>query len=90
MQYTQRNPLPIPPGGPYEPIKATIDSVFDWQYALRQANLLNLYEKGKTLAWNANDLDWSIDVDIERLVRQRVANGLGPMINSMLRPPVDL
>ena len=90
MQYTQRNPLPIPPGGPYEPLKATIDSVFDWQYALRQANLLNLYEKGKTLAWNANDLDWSIDVDIERLVRQRVANGLGPMINSMLRPPVDL
>src|SRR5205807_2275874 len=90
MQYTQRNPLPIPPGGPYEPIKATIDSVFDWQYALRQRNLLNLYEKGKTLAWNANDLDWSIDVDIERLVRQRVANGLAPMINSMLRPPVDL
>src|SRR5207245_7052305 len=86
MQYTQRNPLPMPPGGAYEPIKATIDSVFDWQYALRQQNLLNLYEEGKTLAWNANDLDWSIDVDIERLVRQRVANGLAPMINSMLRP----
>ena len=74
MQYTQRNPLPMPPGGAYEQITATIDSVFDWQYALRQRNLLNLYEKGKTLAWNANDLDWSTDVDIERLVRQRVAN----------------
>ena len=90
MEYAQRNPLPVPPGGAYEPIKATIDSVFDWQYALRQANLLNLYEKGKTLAWNANDLDWSTDVDIERLVRQRVANGLAPMINAMLSPPVHL
>src|SRR5439155_436873 len=90
MQYTQRNPLPVPPGGPYEPLKATIDSVFDWQYALRQGNLLNLYEKGKTLAWNANDLDWSIAVDIERLVRQRFANALGPMINSMVRRPVSL
>ena len=90
MEYAQRNPLPVPPGGAYEPIKATIDSVFDWQYALRKRNLLNLYEKGKTLAWNANDLDWSTDVDIERLVRQRVANGLAPMINSMLSPPVHL
>jgi hypothetical protein len=90
MQYTQRNPLPIPPGGAYESMKATIDSVFDWQYELRKQNLLNLYEKGKTLAWNANDLDWSIDVDIARLVRQRVANGLAPMMNSMLNPPVTL
>src|SRR5438876_2912775 len=90
MQYTQRNPLPVPPGGAYEPLKATIDNVFDWQYALRKQNLLNLYEKGKTLAWNANDLDWSTDVDIERLVRQRIANGLAPMINSMLSPPVEL
>ena len=90
MQYVQRNPLPMPPGGAYESMKATIDSVFDWQYELKKQNLLNLYEKGKTLAWNANDLDWSIDVDIERLVRQRIANGLAPMINSMLSPPVHL
>src|SRR5439155_515197 len=72
------------------PRRSEIDNVFDWQYALRKQNLLNLYEKGKTLAWNANDLDWSTDVDIERLVRQRIANGLAPMINSMLSPPVEL
>jgi hypothetical protein len=90
MQYTQRNPLPIPAGGAFEGIKATIDTVFDWQYELRKQNLLNLYEKGKTLAWNANDLDWSTDVDLERLVRQRVANGLAPMINTMLNPPTTL
>jgi hypothetical protein len=90
MQYTQNNPVPLPAGGAYEPLKATIDTVFDWQYALKKQNLLNLYEKGKTLAWNANDLDWSIDVNIERMIRERVANGMAPMMNAMLNPPVHL
>src|SRR5207253_2231061 len=81
MQYTQRNPLPVPPGGAYEPLKATIDNVFDWQYALRKQNLLNLYEKGKTLAWNANDLDWSTDVDIEKL---GVSYEVVPSLNRLL------
>ncbi|MGH7785324.1 MAG: ferritin-like domain-containing protein [Candidatus Binatia bacterium] len=90
MHYTQNNPLPLPSGGPFESLQATIDTVFDWQYELKKQNLLNLYEKGKTLAWNANDLDWSIDVNIERMVRQRVANGMAPMMNSMLNPPVHL
>src|SRR5215470_16025222 len=90
MQYTQRNPLPLPVGGPFESLNATIDTVFDWQYALRKQNLMNLYEKGKALAWNANDLDWSIDVDIARMVRERVANGMAPMMNAMLNPPVNL
>ena len=79
-----------PRAGAYESLKATIDTVFDWQYELKKQNLLNLYEKGKTLAWNANDLDWSIDVNIERMVRERVANGMAPMMNSLLNPPVPL
>jgi hypothetical protein len=90
MQYNQSNPLPLPAGGPFESLKATMDTVFDWQYALRKQNLLNLYEKGKTLAWNANDLDWSTDVNIERLVHERVANGVAPMMNALLNPPVAL
>jgi hypothetical protein len=90
MQYTQQNALPLPSGGASESIRATIDTVFDWQYALRRQNLLNLYEKGKTLAWNANDLDWSIEVNMERLVHERVANGLAPLMNSLLNPPVTL
>ena len=90
MQYTQHNPLPLPAGGPYESLNATIDTVFDWQYALRKQNLMNLYEKGKALAWKASDLDWSIDVNPERLVRERVANGMAPMMNALLSPPVTL
>jgi hypothetical protein len=90
MHYEQHNPLPLPSGGPFESVQATTDTVFDWQYELKKQNLLNLYEKGKTLAWNANDLDWSIDVNVERMVRERVANGLAPMMNSMLNPPLPL
>ena len=91
MQYVQRNPLPLAKGGPaYESVKATMETVFDWQYALEKQNLLNLYEKGKTLAWNANDLDWSIDVNIERMVKERVANGMSALMNTLLSPPKPL
>ena len=91
MQYTQRNPLPLPAGGPaFESVKATMETVFDWQYALEKQNLLSLYEKGKALAWNANDLDWSIDVNIERMVQERVANGMSALMNSLLSPPKPL
>ncbi|HUE38944.1 MAG TPA: ferritin-like domain-containing protein [Candidatus Binatia bacterium] len=90
MHYVQKNPLPVPPIGPYESLKATVDTVLDWQYELRRHNLLSLYEKGKTLAWNANDLDWSIDVDFERLMRERAANGAGAVINALMTPPIPL
>jgi hypothetical protein len=90
MNYDQRNPLPLPATGSYESVKATLETVFDWQYELRRRNLLALYEKGKTLAWNANDLDWSTEVDIARMVHDRVANGLAPMMNAMLNPPETL
>ena len=90
MQYQQHNPLPLPSRGAFESLNATIDTVFDWQYELKKQNLLNLYEKGKTLAWNANDLDWSTDVNLERLVRERVANGAAPLMNTLLSPPVPL
>ena len=91
MQYTQHNPLPLPKDGTvFESLKGTIDTVFDWKYALEKQGLLNLYEKGKTLAWNANDLDWSIDVNVERMVKQRVANGMPALMNSLLSPPKPL
>ena len=87
MQYEQRNPVPLPATGSYESVTATLETVFDWQYELRRQNLLSLYEKGKTLAWNANDLDCSTDVNLDRMISDRVANGLGPMMNTMLNPP---
>ncbi len=90
MQYVQHNPLPLPPGGPYESLRATVETVLDWQYELKRQNLLSLYEKGKSLAWNANDLDWTIDVDLERMMRERAANGAAQLINTLMRPPISL
>ncbi len=90
MEYTQRNPLPLPASGPLGAVSATIDTVFDWEYALRRQNLLALYEKGKALAWNASDLDWSVDVDVERMMAERAAAGAGSIVNSVMAPPKPL
>jgi hypothetical protein len=90
MEYVQHNPLPIPSSGAYESLNATVQTVLDWQYELKRQNLLALYEKGKTLAWNANDLDWSIDVDVERMMRERVANGAATLMNTLMSPPIHL
>jgi hypothetical protein len=90
MHYVQRNPLPQPPDGPFESLRATVDTVLDWQYELRRQNLLALYEKGKALTWNASDVDWSVDVDVERLMRERVASGAAELMNTLMSPPVAL
>ncbi len=90
MKYVQRNPIPVPEAGPSAAVRSTIDTVFDWEYALERENLLALYEKGKAQAWNAADLDWSADVDIERISLQRQQSGMGGMLNSVLNPPRQL
>mgnify|MGYP003344178004 CR=1 FL=1 len=44
------------------------DAAFTWDYQQSRAPLVKLYEKAKTSQWNATtDLDWSIDVDQEKL-----------------------
>jgi hypothetical protein len=90
VNYAQRNPVPLPRGEAAQAVRTTMDSIFDWEYALRRSELLALYEKGKAQSWNASDLDWSIDVDIERLTRQRQEAGMGGMLNQLLNPPRPL
>ncbi len=90
MDYAQRNPLPVPETGPIETIPVSMTSRFDWEYALRRQNLLALYEKGKANGWNATDLDWTIDVDLERLLAERIGVGSHEMFNQLLNPPHPL
>ena len=90
MKYEQRNPLPMPDSGSYHAVKGTIDTIFDWEYALEKQGLMALYEKGKELSWNATDLDWSTDVDIEKMMKDRQAMGMGGMLNNVLNPPKTL
>ncbi|HYY74453.1 MAG TPA: ferritin-like domain-containing protein [Solirubrobacterales bacterium] len=54
---------------------------------MRREALLDLYEKGKRLQWNAStDIDWSIDVDPERFPDFLSAE----VINTLLDPPRKL
>jgi hypothetical protein len=89
VKYVQKNPVPVPVTGAFGSVRTTLDAVFDWEYALKRQNLLALFEKGKALNWNASDLDWSIDVDMERTMRERTA-GAGEMMNQLLAPPRPL
>jgi len=90
MQYTQRNPVPLPEIGALESVPSSMDTIFDWEYGLKRQNLLNLYEKGKALSWNAADLDWSIDVDLEKISADRVAGGSNDVFEQLLDPPHKL
>jgi hypothetical protein len=87
MDYTQNNPIPVPETGAYQKVKGTIESVFDWEYALREKKLLHLYEKGKGLTWNASDLDWSTEVDMEKASHE---HGAADFINHVLKAPRTL
>jgi len=90
VKYQQKNPVPLPESGAFESVKTTMDSVFDWQYALERDDLLNLYEKGKALSWNASDLAWDTNVDIEAMSRGRQEAGMGGMLNEVMNPPRKL
>jgi hypothetical protein len=90
MHYPQNNPLPIPAIGEYQKVKGTLESVFDWHYELKRSKLLDLYEKGKANTWNATELAWDTEVDIEKMVSQRQMMGGGTMINQLLAPPRPL
>jgi hypothetical protein len=52
-------------------VPAQIDSSFTWDYERSRPALSKLYEKAKTSQWNVStDLDWSIDVDPERVASE--------------------
>ena len=57
-------------------VKADFDTVFTWDYERSRSALVRLYEKAKTSQWNAStDLDWSIDVDPEKVASELGAGG---------------
>jgi hypothetical protein len=57
-------------------VSADFDTVFTWDYERSRASLVKLYEKAKTSQWNATtDLDWSLDVDPEKVGQELGAGG---------------
>ena len=62
-------------------VKDNADAIFTWDYEKGARPALNkLYEKAKTAQWNGEtDLDWSIDVDPEKVVSViQGSNAAGP------------
>jgi len=53
-------------------VPSNYDTLFTWDYQKgERAKLDRLYEKAKVSMWNAQtDIDWSIDVDQEKLARE--------------------
>jgi hypothetical protein len=57
-------------------VASDIDAIFTWDYARSRPALIKLYEKAKTSQWNATtDLDWSIDVDPEKVASELGGGG---------------
>ncbi|MEO6952026.1 MAG: ferritin-like domain-containing protein [Polyangia bacterium] len=57
-------------GTPATAMPIAHDVVFDWSYTRDRPEMAKLYEAAKTSQWNGtDDLDWSIDVDPERVDR---------------------
>jgi hypothetical protein len=49
-------------------VESNFDAIFTWDYGRSRPALVKLYEKAKSSQWNAStDLDWSIDVDPEKV-----------------------
>lgn len=49
-------------------VKDDCDAIFTWDYEQSRPALMKLYEKAKVSQWNAStDVDWTIDVDPEKL-----------------------
>ena len=57
-------------------VSADLEAVFTWDYERSRPALGKLYEKAKTSQWNAStDLDWSIDVDPEKIGQELGGGG---------------
>jgi len=50
------------------------DAIFTWDYDRTRPGLGKLYERAKTSQWNGStDLDWSIEVDVEKVATEMQA-----------------
>ncbi|MFZ4718943.1 MAG: ferritin-like domain-containing protein [Ilumatobacteraceae bacterium] len=79
--------LAIPSADPNEiehVVKNNADTIFSWDYSLQRPALRKLYEKAKVGQWNVTtDLDWTTDVDPEKIAREErelIGVGLDPSL----------
>jgi hypothetical protein len=62
--------------------------IFTWDYERDRAQLVTLYNKAMSSQWNSvTDLDWQIDVDPERLVREMGDDAVPSLFREAARLP---
>ncbi len=62
--------------------------VFTWDYERDRTQLVTLYNKAMGSQWNSvTDLDWSTDVDPERLVQEMGDNAIPPLYRKVATLP---
>ena len=76
----------IDPHAEIRKVQDNAEAIFTWDYKKgRREKLDKLYEKAKTSQWNAStDLDWSSDVDVEKVANEINDNDYRGMYVSML------
>lgn len=76
----------INPQAEIRKVQDNSDAIFTWDYKKgRREKLDKLYEKAKSSQWNAStDLDWSSDVDVERVAHEINNNDYRGMYVAML------
>ena len=74
MKYESKVGLHMPEYGEYSEVESTVKTIFNWKYDAEENELVNLYEKSKKFSWNpTTDIDWSVDVDMEKIIHNRQA-----------------
>tara|TARA_B100000953_G_scaffold297391_1_gene292134 strand:- start:1151 stop:2290 length:1140 start_codon:yes stop_codon:yes gene_type:complete len=76
----------IDPHAEIRKVQDNAEAIFTWDYKKgRREKLDKLYEKAKTSQWNGStDLDWSSDVDVEKVANEINDNDYRGMYVSML------
>lgn len=67
-----------------------VTSVLDWKYQFSSEKIMSLYERSQEQPWRAADLDWTIDVDAERLFAESRKMLSADDVNALLEPPRKL
>ena len=69
-------------------VPSDADAIFTWDYSRTREALGKLYEKAKTSQWNVTtDLDWSIDVDPEKVASELGGSGRFRVLETVPNSP---
>jgi hypothetical protein len=58
----------VPDSEKFHSVKNNVDNLFVWDYQRNNGALNRIYDKALRSQWLAADIDWSIDVDNERVI----------------------